>query len=221
MVSNILAKIFPKEWKKYFELRYWKNQKAKEDKFSNGHYKFFYTEHFGLGDKFYECKKILDIECGPRGSLEWATMSKKRIGLDPLAESYLKLGADEHQMEYCSSPSEKIPFPEAYFDVVCSFNSLDHVSNVNESISVIKRITKSNDLFLLLVEINHEPTNCEPYKFGTDIIKRFSPQFKSSEVAVYKALEKGLYDSVKAANEYSDINSVTEQAWLSAKFKRR
>ncbi|HEX6983252.1 MAG TPA: class I SAM-dependent methyltransferase [Balneolaceae bacterium] len=219
-ISNILASAFPQKWKEYAELSYWKSQKSQEGNFSNDHYKFFYTQHFLLDDEFYSNKKILDIGCGPRGSLEWATMSERRVGLDPLAESYLKLGADKHQMEYYSSPSEKIPFEDAYFDVACAFNSLDHVSNVGESISEIKRVVKSKGLFLLLVEINHEPTNCEPHKFEADIVERFNPEFKCLNMKVFKSVETGLYDSVKAGSEYPNPYDVTQTAWLSAKFER-
>jgi len=54
----------------------------------------------------------LDIGCGPRGSLEWADMTKERYGLDPLANEYLKLGADKHKMKYVASGAEKIPFED-------------------------------------------------------------------------------------------------------------
>ena len=30
-----------------------------------------------------------DIGCGPRGSLEWATMAAERVGLDPPVNKYL------------------------------------------------------------------------------------------------------------------------------------
>ena len=98
------------------ELKYWKTRKEEEDKLGNDHYKFFYTENFGLSDEFFEGKRILDIGCGPRGSLEWADMTAERVGLDPLADEYLKLGASEHNMRYVKAYSEAIPFDDNYFE---------------------------------------------------------------------------------------------------------
>jgi len=68
-------------------------------------------------------------------------------------------------MNYVSSGSEHIPFVDNYFDVVCSFNSLGHVDNLEKSISEIKRVLKVGGLFLLLTDVNHEPTECEPLFF--------------------------------------------------------
>ena len=84
----------------FFELYYWKFRRMIEGKLNNSHYKFFYTTYFSISDNFYRNKVILDIGCGPRGSLEWAHMTKKRIGIDPLADKYLKLGANQHKMHY-------------------------------------------------------------------------------------------------------------------------
>ena len=96
--------------KEFFELYYWKYKKTKEKQLGNSHYKFFFTTYFSLDEKFYRDKTVLDIGCGPRGSLEWANMAKERIGLDPLADKYLKLGAENHQMTYVNGYTEELPF---------------------------------------------------------------------------------------------------------------
>jgi hypothetical protein len=44
---------------------------------------------------FFKGKKFLDIGCGPRGSLEWASQATTRVCADPLAVQYGKLGADK------------------------------------------------------------------------------------------------------------------------------
>ena len=88
----------------------------------------------------------MDIGCGPRGSLEWAEMATVRVGLDPLAESYRELGTEEHRMQYVASGSENVPFPDGTFDIVTSFNSLDHVHNLNKTIREIKRVLKPGGL---------------------------------------------------------------------------
>lgn len=218
-ISNLMAKLFPDKWKEYAELRYWKNRKTSEGELSNDHYQYFYTTHFDLSAGDYKGRRILDIGCGPRGSLEWADMSAERVGLDPLADEYLKLGAKDHKMDYVSAPSEEIPFANSYFDFVCAFNSLDHVANLDQTISEIKRVTKPGGLFLLLVEINHEPTNCEPHMVTPQLVVEFKPEFEPENMKVYKPNEQGVYESIKQNRLYSNSETVTEQGWLSAKFR--
>jgi ubiquinone/menaquinone biosynthesis C-methylase UbiE len=178
---------FPHERSKEFaEVAYWNKIKRKEGKLSNQHYKYFYTTHFGLNAAYYHNKTILDIGCGPRGSLEWASMASRRFGLDPLAKEYLKLGADQHQMEYIDSPSENIPLKDAECDAVFSFNSLDHVDDVEQTLKEIKRITRPGGIFLLLVEVNHPPTACEPHQLTPRmLIESLKTEFICESVQAY------------------------------------
>ena len=69
------------------EFAYWKARRQRKGGFTYTDFKYFYTTHFGLGYDFYNGKNILDIGCGPRGSLEWADCTSERVGLDPLANS--------------------------------------------------------------------------------------------------------------------------------------
>lgn len=98
-------------FKELFELGYWKMVKLfSKNLNNNSHYKHFYTTYFSLDDKFYTDKVILDIGCGPRGSLEWADMTAERIGVDPLAKKYLEMGAKEHKMTYKRPMLRIFPF---------------------------------------------------------------------------------------------------------------
>ena len=175
-------------FKEFFELGYWKTVKLFSKSLTkNSHYKYFYTDNFSIPEEFYNNKIILDIGCGPRGSLEWADTAKERIGMDPLAEQYLKMGAKEHKMSYIKAYVENIPFPENYFDVICSFNSLDHVENMELACQEIKRTLKHNGLFLLLVDIHKMPTLTEPQTMNWNFVREYFPEF---EILEEKHLER-------------------------------
>jgi len=148
--------------KEFSELTYWRLIKLFKKTFSNAHYKYFYTDYFSLRDDFYKDKTILDIGCGPRGSLEWASMCRERIGIDPLADKYGDLRKEKHEMSYVKGYVENIPFPNDYFDVISSFNSLDHVENIKAACNEIKRCLKTGGIFLLIVDIHNLPTLTEP-----------------------------------------------------------
>jgi SAM-dependent methyltransferase len=102
-----------------------------------------FTDLVGLDAGFYRGKAVLDIGCGPRGSLEWADEASRRVGLDPLADDYRELGTDAHAMDYVAAGSEAMPFGDGEFDVVATINSLDHVDDLGRTVAEIKRVTRS------------------------------------------------------------------------------
>lgn len=226
-IKKVVDRIFKNrssvEFKELNEFNYWKVRKNNEGDLKNYHYEYFYTRHFQLEPSFYNNKVILDIGCGPRGSLEWATMAKRRIGLDPLAKQYLQLGANKHAMEYIHAPSEKIPLPNELCDAVFSFNSLDHVANVKKTIKEIKRVLRPGGIFLLLVEVNHEPTVFEPHLLKPkEIIDLFEPEMLCKEYKVYKRSDpRGLYESIRIGDIFLKPLEIKEPGWMSASFVRQ
>ena len=174
LVYNVPLKAILKE---FGELLYWKIRKLQEKKLSNDHYEYFYTTHFDLNRDFYTSKNILDIGCGPRGSLEWADMVSSRVGLDPLAHNYLKLSAHKHKMTYIKGYAEQMPFNDEQFDVICSFNNLDHVNDVAQTCREIERVMKPGGFFLLIVDIHAKPTTTEPQTLGWDLTSKYFSHF--------------------------------------------
>jgi SAM-dependent methyltransferase len=178
-VKGAYAFLFPSALKRRSELDYWRGQYSGENsRLSNSHYEPLYTEVYGLQRKDYNAKRVLDIGCGPRGSLEWADMTAQRVGLDPLVPAYLKLGANKHKMKYAASRSENIPFPDAHFDIVACLNALDHVDDLDTTIREIKRVTKRGGFFLLSVEIDHPPTPTEPITINDATLGKLTPEFQ-------------------------------------------
>lgn len=155
------------------EMRYWSERAALEGVLGNAHYERVFTTQFGLDAQFFAGKRVLDVGCGPRGSLEWAAGAARRVGLDPLVERYRELGIDRHAMEYVAAPAEQIPFPAACFDVVASLNSLDHVDDVGAAVAQITRVAASGATWLLTVEVGHEPTATEPHSLSWDVAEHF------------------------------------------------
>lgn len=221
LYEGFLKRFFPIYWKETNELKYWRGVQNKEGVLSNDHYVHFYTSHFGMDTSYYDKKVILDIGCGPRGSLEWATMASCRIGLDPLAKEYLELGAKHHQMEYMDAPSEQIPLIDGECDAVFSFNSLDHVENIDMTIKEIKRVIRPGGIFLLLVEVNHPPTATEPHELTPDIIlNSLKPEFECEFLQIYKPVVHGMYQSILMDVKIPNPENTREIGYLSAKFKR-
>lgn len=206
--------------KRVGEWLYWLNARVRSGTLSNDHYVHFYTDHFGLSPAYYDGKRILDIGCGPRGSLEWADHAAERVGLDPLAAQYLSLGAARHRMRYVASGAESIPFPDGHFDVVCSFNSLDHVEDLDRVIAEIGRVVQPGGLFLLITDVNHAPTLTEPLTFSWDIVSRFVPPLELVEARHFEKRDGGVYQSLHRGTVYDDRDPRPRYGILSARFRK-
>jgi len=214
-----LAFFGPKRLKSLNEMLFWRFVKMKEGMLTNHHYEEFFTSFFDLSKEDYNNKTVLDIGCGPRGSLEWASNAKRRVGLDPLADKYLKMEGRNHDMEYIQSGAEKMPFDTGYFDVVTSLNSLDHVDDLQECINEIKRVVASGGLFLMISDIHSYPTLAEPSNFDWDITQSFLPEFS---VEFEKHFEgSNMYKSLRENIKYDHSNKKERYGIVALKLRRK
>src|SRR4051794_32000441 len=55
------------------EMAFWRGRHAEEGTLSNDHYEHLFTTLHGLSRRDFVNSHVLDVGCGPRGSLEWAT----------------------------------------------------------------------------------------------------------------------------------------------------
>jgi ubiquinone/menaquinone biosynthesis C-methylase UbiE len=194
------------------ELRYWRARAKAEGvlrdgvlqdaSLSNAHYERVFTTHFELAPDFYAGKRVLDIGCGPRGSLEWASTASERVGVDPLADEYRELGIDRHAMRYVSAPAEAMPFADASFDVVTLLNSLDHVDDVAGTIAEVSRVAADGATLLLTVEVRHKPTAAEPHWLDWDIVEQFADWTVAWTARNAVRRDHDLYRSIDDARPY-------------------
>lgn len=188
-----------KEWK---ELRYWRRKQAQETNLTNAHYAYFYTQCFGLGLEDYRGHKILDVGCGPRGSLEWATTATEAVGVDPLADRYRALQTRKQRMTYVNAYAEKMPFTDGHFDDAFCFNALDHTADFRAALKEIGRVLRPGGRLLLITEVNHEPTLAEPNCILPDeLATLLECQFDFNLRGLYRVrADHNVYESVREAD---------------------
>jgi SAM-dependent methyltransferase len=187
------------------EFEFWR--KIRDDAggaLENSYYEQLFTDQFGLSREFFAGKRILDIGCGPRGSLEWATEAARRVGLDPLADRYRDLGIDKHVMEYWSAPAESIPVPDESFDIVSSLNSLDHVDDLRRTLDEITRILVPGGSFLVEVEFGHRPTDTEPIEIPSDLVETLQPTFRILLNRRFAAIPERIHSAYVEAIPYEE-----------------
>jgi ubiquinone/menaquinone biosynthesis C-methylase UbiE len=221
LYNRVEARVFPLHHKERNEIAYWRSRLAAEGQLTNERYFQSYTSTFDLEPSFYAGKRILDIGCGPRGSLEWADMAAERVGLDPLVPMYLKMGADRHKMTYVAASSDAIPFPAEHFDVVCAFNSLDHVAHLEKTIAEIKGLVRPGGLFLLITEVNHPPTATEPIDLPWNISQSFTDAFSLLDEKRYEIGNHDIYRQISIDDRFNDANQADRPGILVAKLKKK
>ena len=163
---------------------------------------------------------MLDIGCGPRGSLNWADMARRRVGLDPLADDYRELGVESHPMEYVAAGAEAMPFAAATFDVVTSLNSLDHVDDLDRTVAEIKRVLRPGGHLVLVVEVGHEPTWSEPQTISWDVCARFAPELEVVRSHEYERTGDNVYADAWAGRAYDHRDTTPRTGLLVALLRR-
>jgi SAM-dependent methyltransferase len=201
-VIGAVRTTFARRRKHRDELAYWSARAGEEGRLSGGHYEHFFTAHAGLDRSFYDGKRLLDVGCGPRGSLEWAGNAAERVGLDPLADAYARFRDGTETMTYVAAGAERMPFADASFDVVSSLNSLDHVDDLDAAIAEIARVAAPGAMLLLIVDVEHEATTTEPHELGWEILERFAPAWRAVDVRRLARPDDTTLGSVLAGEPY-------------------
>jgi SAM-dependent methyltransferase len=203
------------------ELAYWKARRA-EGPLEAGipFYEWTFREHFGLGAELLAGARMLDVGCGPRGSLAWAAEAAERVGVDPLADAYRDLQSRDHGMRYVAAGAESIPFPDAYFDVVSCFNALDHVDDVSGSVAELTRVTQPGGTLLLVVDIDHEPTAMEPHRLGWDVLSLFATGWTVVSRYDLERPADNMLANLQAATPFDHTDPRDRPGVLSARLRR-
>jgi ubiquinone/menaquinone biosynthesis C-methylase UbiE len=125
---------------------YWANQNPT-------HYWSGILSHgFNIDYQFFNGKSVLEVGCGPSGVIFELDNARTRIGLEPMDIG--NLISDEKKKSIVKrGVGEAIPYPDNSFDVVISFNALDHSVDPPKVISEIHRVLRDEGDFLLWIYV--------------------------------------------------------------------
>ncbi len=186
-----------KNLKWFYELHYWKTLiNDTPEAASNDHFESCHTELFSIDRASYAGQRLLDIGCGPLNSLDWAHDAADCVGVDPLADKYAKLGEPSKRMRFFACTAEELPFDDASFDTVSSFNSLDHVDDYQKALSEMRRVCCPGGNLLLIVEVNHAPTMTEPQTISPDVVDHLPGFAVAKKFVVQPGRQHSIYESV-------------------------
>ncbi|MCC0176872.1 methyltransferase domain-containing protein [Waterburya agarophytonicola K14] len=198
------------------DLDFWKKKVQSEGgKLKNYWYARLFTNQFEISTGFYKDKRVLDIGCGPRGTLEWADMVKERIGLDRYADRYSELGTDKQEMEYISAWAESIPLEDNSFDVVSAFNSLEYMSDISAAFQEIYRVLKPGGVCLLLCDITLDYQQKKSLDSPTQFLESLQQNWETIEAKYYEKKSSGIYQCIDDGIEY-DLQDTSQRGFIAS-----
>lgn len=101
-----------------------------------------------------KAKVVLDVACGDGyGTYYLSQFAAKVVGvdIDPNTIQRAKSKYNRHNLIYMQGLAENLEFPTGSFDVVVSFETIEHLSRENQEqfLSEVKRVLKPNGLFIV------------------------------------------------------------------------
>ena len=161
-----------------------------------------HLKRYVFAKDFCESKTVLDIACGSGyGTHYLAPFVKKIIGVDRSSETieyarkrYAHPNASFEVMDACN-----LSFADHCFDVVCSFETIEHVEQVETYLREVVRVLKKDGLYLVstpcVAKTTENPKN--PFHFQewspSDFRKLLASYFESIQLFGQKRKESALH----------------------------
>jgi SAM-dependent methyltransferase len=99
--------------------------------------------------------RVLEVGSGAHGLIFYFGAGEG-VGVDPLADHYAKLfPAWQGRARTVAVGGEKLPFPDASFDIVLCDNVVDHAENPRGIVAEIARVLRPRGLLYFTVNIHH------------------------------------------------------------------
>ena len=133
--------------------------------------RFLFQEHslrYLFASQFVKSKTVLDAACGTGygASMMLDAGAKKVVGIDNSAEAieYCKKNYKKDNLEFKTEECEKINL-DVPFDIVVSFETIEHLKNQSRFVSEVKRLLKDDGVFIVSTPNKETYPAGNPYHF--------------------------------------------------------
>ncbi|MDF3032943.1 MAG: class SAM-dependent methyltransferase [Nitrososphaeraceae archaeon] len=124
---------------------------------------------FNIDYRFFAGKSVLEIGCGPTGIIFELDNAQTRVGLEPMDLGDL-ISDEKKKLIVKKGIGEEIPYPDNSFDIILSFNALDHSIDPPKVLREIHRVLHEGGDFLLWIYVLRDR-----YKFLQNLLNRLDP----------------------------------------------
>lgn len=108
---------------------------------------------YALARQFTGQCRVLDVACGEGyGSSLLAEMAASVVGVDISAEAVghaRRRYSHQANLEFVEASCDRMPFPDASFDVAVSFETIEHIHTQAEFIAELKRVLRPDGILIL------------------------------------------------------------------------
>ena len=119
-----------------------------------------------FAERWCDDGEVLDLGCGTGyGSFRLSRVARKVIGGDISVEAveYARGHYGAPNLEFAVLDATVLPFGDASFDVVCSFETIEHVDNPKKLVHEVARVLRPGGTFVVSTpraeETTHKPAN--------------------------------------------------------------
>jgi ubiquinone/menaquinone biosynthesis C-methylase UbiE len=114
-----------------------------------------YQEHYArytFASNFCKDKIVLDVACGVGYGSHYLIKNgaKRVIGVDISKDAitYAKVHYADPKIEFIEGDAAKLPFSDNFFDLIVSFETIEHVREYEKYLSECKRVLKEGGVFI-------------------------------------------------------------------------
>lgn len=194
-----------------------------------------HLHRYSIAYPFVVEKIVLDIACGEGyGSKLLSKVAHQVCGVD-ISEETIKHAEKKyssHNLNFNVGSAEEIPFHDNFFDVVISFETIEHLENHDGMISEIKRVLKQDGILIISSPNKTEYSEARNYSNPfhekeldetefRDLIKRY---FKNIIVKYQSPLlgsiifENGIENEMKVKLVSGDFSSFNFNSQIKPKY---
>ena len=134
--------------------------------------KFLFQEHairYLFASQFVKSKTVLDAACGSGygSSILMNAGAKKVVGIDNSSEAieYCNKNYKKENIEFKIENCEKINL-DTMFDIIVSFETIEHLKNQDNFLSGIKRVLKDDGVFIVSTPNKENYPSDNPFHFN-------------------------------------------------------
>lgn len=180
-----------------------------------------HLHRYALAMEFTKEKKVLDIACGEGYGTKLIAKDAeevKGVDIDINVISRAKKKYTSGNIEFVTGSILGIPFEDNYFDIITSFETLEHIPDHEKAICELKRVLHPNGM--LFISTPEKSTYSDKTGYKNPFHKK---ELYKHEL---EALLKNLFKEVKILGQHSssisaiyDEEVVTRETYFSGDFK--
>ncbi|MBI1978615.1 MAG: class I SAM-dependent methyltransferase [Candidatus Aenigmarchaeota archaeon] len=177
-----------------------------------------HLKRYVFASKFVKNKRVLDVACGTGYGTEYLAKHKAKevIGVDNSKDA-IAYSKGKYSGKFLVMDATKMQFKDNYFDVVVSFETIEHIKDWGKFIDEIKRITKQNGTVVMSTpnykfEIVKNKYHVSNFKKGM-FIRMFNQKFGGVRIfgqsKWFLAFPgRGIFERLIGYNRNSDIHEL-------------